>query len=177
MLGSFPTSILPEVTFPRVVVIAEAGDRPVRMIEVGVSRPLEGPIATVPGVARIRSQMQHAGQRRSSRLQLGNRRAGSAAVGDRKTNEVRQQIPPETQISVERMNRPYSRFGPFLARKNLTQAELWNLPPIPCVPRLARVPGVARVVVQGGTRAGDRGDVDPRRLAAFKLSLLDVNRR
>src|SRR5271165_1404513 len=58
MLGSFPVSILPDVTFPRVVVIAEAGERPIKMVETIISRPLEEAITTVPGVNRIRSKIQ-----------------------------------------------------------------------------------------------------------------------
>ena len=45
MIGSFPVSILPDVTFPRIIVIANAGDRPARMMEVGITRPIEQAIA------------------------------------------------------------------------------------------------------------------------------------
>ena len=58
MIGSFPVSILPDVTFPRILVIAEAGDRPARMMEVGITRPIEQAIATIPGVSRVRSTIQ-----------------------------------------------------------------------------------------------------------------------
>ena len=52
LIGSFPVAILPEVTFPRLVVIADSGDRPARMMVAGVTRPVEEAIATVPGVTR-----------------------------------------------------------------------------------------------------------------------------
>ncbi len=58
LIGSFPVAILPEVTFPRLVVIAESGDRPARMMVAGVTRPIEEAIATVAGVTRMRSKTQ-----------------------------------------------------------------------------------------------------------------------
>jgi CzcA family heavy metal efflux pump len=175
MLTSFPTSILPDVTFPRVVVIAEAGDRPVRMVEVGVSRPLEQAIATVPGVARIRSQIQRGAAEIQVDFNWGTDVQNAQQLVTTKTNEARQQLPPETQISVERMNPTvFPILGLSLRGKNLSQAELWSLATYTLQPRLARVPGVARVVVQGGRVPEIAVDVDPRRLAAFKLSLPDV---
>src|SRR5207247_9593521 len=56
LVGSFPVAILPEVTFPRIVLIADSGDRPARMMVAGVTRHLEEAIATVPGVTRVVSQ-------------------------------------------------------------------------------------------------------------------------
>src|SRR5205807_2807333 len=58
LVSTFPVAILPEVTFPRIVVIAESGDRPARMMVAGVTRPLEEAIATVPGVTRMLSKTQ-----------------------------------------------------------------------------------------------------------------------
>ncbi|MCW3094664.1 MAG: Cation/multidrug efflux pump, partial [Chthonomonadaceae bacterium] len=55
MLTSFPVAILPDVTFPRIKVIAEAGDRPSRMVEAGITRQLEEAVATVPGVHKVKS--------------------------------------------------------------------------------------------------------------------------
>src|SRR5437868_6524215 len=56
--ASMPVPILPDVTFPRIVVIADAGERPVRSVLASITRPLEESIATVPGVNRIRSQTE-----------------------------------------------------------------------------------------------------------------------
>src|ERR1051326_6405572 len=58
LIGSFPVAILPEVTFPRLVVIADSGDRPARMMVASITRPIEEAIATVPGVTLVRSKTQ-----------------------------------------------------------------------------------------------------------------------
>ena len=68
---SFPVSILPDITFPRIVAIADVGDRPARMVEVTVSRPLEEAIATVPGVSRVCGRKYSAGRPRFPPISRG----------------------------------------------------------------------------------------------------------
>ena len=50
-----PASILPEVTFPRITVVAESGDLPSGAMLRAVTRPLEESLRRVPGVGEIRS--------------------------------------------------------------------------------------------------------------------------
>src|SRR5579862_1304482 len=60
-LPRFPVAILPEITFPRLMIVAEAGERPPAVQEVSVTRPLEQVVATVPGVRRMRSKTERGG--------------------------------------------------------------------------------------------------------------------
>src|SRR5207247_4075525 len=53
-------------------------------------------------------------------------------------------------------------------------SELWTPATSTRRPRVARVPGVARVVVQGGRAPEIAVEVNPARLAAYHLSLTDV---
>src|SRR5438105_12239066 len=93
-LGSFPVSILPDVTFPRVVVIAEAGERPARMMVAGITRPIEEAIATVPNVTRIRSKTQRGAAEISVDFAWGTDVLRAQQLVNAKTNEVRNQLPP-----------------------------------------------------------------------------------
>jgi len=54
-LSRMPTSILPEVTFPRVKVIVDSGELPSEVVLREVTRPLEESIRRVPGITEIRS--------------------------------------------------------------------------------------------------------------------------
>lgn len=175
MIGSFPVSILPDVTFPRVVVIAQSGERPVRMMEVGITRPLEEAIATVPGVTKIRSQMERGAAEISVDFAWGTDMLTAMQLVNTKVNETRPNLPPDTDIGVERMNPTvFPILGLSLRAKDLSQAELWSIATYTLRPRLTRVPGVARVEVQGGRVPEIEVNVNPQRLAAFKLSLPDV---
>src|SRR6476620_4602000 len=51
----FKTSLFPEITFPKIKVIADAGLQPVDKMMVTVTKPLEDAIKQVPDLADIRS--------------------------------------------------------------------------------------------------------------------------
>ena len=51
-----PSGVYPEVTFPRIAVVAKVPDRDVTNMEVKVTRPLEEAVSTVIGVAQVRSK-------------------------------------------------------------------------------------------------------------------------
>lgn len=175
LVGSFPVAIFPEVTFPRVVVIAEAGDRPIRAMDVAVARPLEEAIATIPGVRRILTRLEQGAAEISIDFAWGTDIFQAQQLVNAKEAEVRPTLPADTTISVERMNATvFPIMGLYLKSPGMSQADLWTLAQYTIRPRLARVPGVARVVVQGGRVPEIAVDVDPYKLAAYKLSLQDV---
>src|ERR1700709_1865193 len=49
------TSLFPEITFPKIKVIAEEGLQPVNIMMVTVTKPLENAIKQVPGLQNVRS--------------------------------------------------------------------------------------------------------------------------
>src|SRR3954447_11786732 len=51
-----PSSVYPEVQFPRIAVVAKAPDRDVTNMEVKVTRPLEEAVSGVIGVAQVRAK-------------------------------------------------------------------------------------------------------------------------
>lgn len=172
---SFPVAILPDITFPRLVVIAEAGELPARRVEIGVSRPLEEAIATVPGVARLRSKIQRGAAELSVDFAWGTDMLVAQQLVSAKVNEVRGQLPLDAQVSVERMNPTvFPIFGISFRSKTMPQEALWSLATYKLKPVLGRVPGVARAVVQGGRIPEILVEADPAKLAAFHLALPDL---
>src|SRR5437763_12438237 len=51
-----PSSVYPEVTFPRIAVVAKLAGLAVPNMEVQVTQPLEQAVSTVLGVAQVRSK-------------------------------------------------------------------------------------------------------------------------
>src|SRR3954469_23796871 len=51
-----PSGVYPEVTFPRIAVVARVPDWDVTRMEVKVPRPLEDAVSTVLGVPQVRSK-------------------------------------------------------------------------------------------------------------------------
>lgn len=175
MYTSFPVSILPDVTFPRVVVVAEAGSRPTKVIDVAVTAPLEEAFATIPGVKRIRSKSKPGSTEISVDFLDGTDILFAEQLVNAKVNQVRPELPPETLTEVERMNPTvFPVLGLTVKSKSLTQTELWNLATYTLRPRLARVSGVARVVVQGGRPPEIEVAVRPSDMAAAGIANTDV---
>ncbi len=176
MASTFPVSILPDVTFPRLVVIAEAGDAPARLVETGVTRPIEEAVTGVPHVKRVLSKSQRGGAEISVDFADGTDILQSQNLVNAKIAEVRSTMPDGTDITVERMTPTvFPVLGLSLQSDKLSQSQLWELATYTLRPRLSRVPGVAKVVVQGGAAPEISVEVNPQRLAAYKLTLQDVS--
>lgn len=174
--SSFPVSILPDVTFPRVKIIADSGDRPANMVEVSVTRPIEQAVATVPDVKTIRAKTQRGSTELSVDFNWGTDILVAEQLVNAKVNEVRTLLPASTKTEVQRMNPTiFPVVGLSLSSKSLSSSELWTLATYKLKPRLSRVQGVARVVIQGGRPPEVSVEVDPAKLASYHLSLGDVS--
>ena len=175
MLTSFPVAILPDVTFPRIKVIAEAGDRPSRMVEASITRRLEEAVATVPGVHKVRSTTERGATEVAIDFDWGVDIASALQLVTAKVDEVRPLLPTDAHVTVERMNATvFPILGLSLHSKTLSQSQLWTLATYTIRPRLARAAGVARTIVQGGRVPEIAVEIIPQQLVAYHLSLTDV---
>jgi CzcA family heavy metal efflux pump len=173
---TFPVSILPDVSFPRVVVVADVGDRPARMLEITVTRPIEQVLSTMPGVSRVRSTTERGGTEINVDFDWGTDIVAAQQMINSRIAEIRSQLPTETELTVERMNPTvFPILGLALKSNTIPQSQLWSIANYDIRPRLTRVPGVARIQIQGGRAPEIAVNVNPERLAAFKLSLQDID--
>lgn len=175
LYSTFPVSILPDVAFPRVVIVAESGDRPTKSVEVSITRPIEETLATVPGVTRVRSTTERGSSEISVDFAPGTDIVAAEAQVNAKVGALRTSLPPDTTTEVQRMNPTvFPVVGLTVTSKSLSPTELWSLATYTLRPRLARVPGVARVIVQGGRAPEIEVAVRPADLASLGVSISDV---
>ena len=173
---AFPVSILPDVTFPRVIIIAESGDRPVKSLEVSVTRPIEEAISTLPNVKRVQSRTERGSTEISVNFTWGTDIYTAEQLVNARVNQVRPELPQDTQIEIERMNPTvFPVMGLTLDAKNLSPSQLYELAAYNLKPRVSRVPGVARVVIQGGQIPEFLVEADPQKLQSMHLSLEDLS--
>src|SRR5665213_3662573 len=52
---TLPVGLFPNISFPRITVSIEAGDRPIDQMATVITRPLEQAVRAVPGVTLVRS--------------------------------------------------------------------------------------------------------------------------
>src|SRR4051794_12029446 len=98
-----PSGVYPEVTFPRIAVVARVPDWDVTKMEVKVTRPLEEAVSTVLGVAQVRSKTIRGGSELSiASPPAPDRRAAEPPPGTR-TGPRRSELPPNVDLTVEQM--------------------------------------------------------------------------
>src|ERR1700722_14443871 len=98
------TSLFPEITFPKIKVIADAGLQPVSKMMITVTKPLENAIKQVPGLQYVRSTTSRGSCEISAFMDWDADIDLSLTKMQANIEQIRNDLPPETQITVEKMN-------------------------------------------------------------------------
>ena len=170
-----PVALFPNVAFPRVQLTLDAGDRPADQMAIEVTTPIEDALRRVPGVRDVRSTTSRGSADIEVSFDWGTDM--SRALGDvnAAASQVLPELPAGTQISSRRMDpTTYPMLAYSLRSHTLSPSALYDLAQYQLRPLLSSIPGVAHVGVQGGEIAEFHADVDPDRLRAQDLSLVDV---
>ena len=149
--SKFQTSLFPEITFPKIKIIADAGELPVDQMMLTVTRPLELAIKKVPNLQTIRSSTSRgsceisAFMNWNSNIDLNQQRIES------KINEIRNSLPSGVTIDVERMNPSILPvIGYTLESTSRSPIDLKFLATYTIKPFLSQVEGVSEIRVIGG---------------------------
>ncbi len=144
-------SLFPEITFPKIKIIADAGQMPVDKMMLTVTRPLELAIKKVPELKLLRSTTSRGNCELSafmdwkSNIDIDQQRIES------KINEIKNVLPPDVTIEVERMNPsilPVS--GYTLESTSRSPIEMKLLAQYVIKPFLSQVDGVSEIRIIGG---------------------------
>ncbi|WP_218082792.1 efflux RND transporter permease subunit [Anthocerotibacter panamensis] len=172
---SLPSDVYPELTFPRIAVIAEVGDISPERVVLTVTRPLEEACGQVYRVRWVRSKTIRGSAELSIEFQPGTDMQLALQQLQARVNEVRATLPANINLTIERITPaifPVLTFN--VSTPTLTQADLYTLSRYQIQPRLTRVPGVARVQIQGGDTPQIAVEIDPARLKGYGLGLTQV---
>ncbi|MEO6057430.1 MAG: efflux RND transporter permease subunit, partial [Gemmatimonadales bacterium] len=167
-LFTLPAGIYPEVTYPRIVVLARGGTFEAEEMTVAVTRPLEEALSGILGLRRIRTLTV----RGSAELSLDFRPTADMAFAlsqvQGRLAAARGSLPAELELSAERLT---PSVFPML-QYELTGADplvLRDLADLTVRPRLAGLPDVGEVAVEGGRVREIAVQLDPARLAAYRI--------
>jgi CzcA family heavy metal efflux pump len=170
-----PVSLFPTVSFPRIQVLADVGDRPADRMMVEVTRVLEEAVSTVPGLVTVRSVTNRGSCDISLNFRWGLDMDTTLALVHGAVEQIRRTLPAETDVHVRRMDPTvfpviaYSLTGSATDPVALRDLALYRLRPL-----FVQVPGVAQVVVLGGQIREYAVDVAPDRLLAYGVTLGEV---
>src|SRR5262249_5522476 len=101
-LTRIPSGIYPEVSFPRIVIVAGVPGLGIKTVEVSVTRPLEQVLSVVPGVTRVRSKTVRGAAELSIDFAPGTDMVQALNDVRARVAEVNATLPPHAQLIVER---------------------------------------------------------------------------
>src|ERR1700712_5749464 len=145
------TSLFPEITFPKIKIIADEGLQPVNKMMVTVTKPLENAIKQVPDLKVVRSTTSRGSCEISAYLNwdadidLAQQRIQTSI------DQIKNDLPADVNISVAKMNPsilPVS--GYTLESHSRSPIELRQLATYTIKPFLSQVDGVSEIRVIGG---------------------------
>ncbi len=165
------TALFPEITFPKIKIIADAGEQPVDQMMLKVTRPLELAIKKVPDLKTVRSATSRgsceisAFMKWNTDIDLGQGRIES------KINEIRNILPAEVEITVERMNPSILPvIGYTLEGKGRSPIDLKYLATFTIKPFLSQVEGISEIRVIGGKEKEFWVELNQSKMSALGLT-------
>jgi len=172
---SLPVAIFPDLTAPRIIVTADAGDTPIPLVLANITRPLENAVAGVPNVTRVGSLTQRGGDELDVNFGWGTDMASTLSLVQARIAQVQAELPPGTSVTAERLNPSvfpvmgYSLYSQTVSPEQLRRLALYTLRP-----RLLRVPGVREIAVLGGDTPDFLVQLNPTALLARGVTAQDV---
>jgi CzcA family heavy metal efflux pump len=173
-MTALPSGIYPEVEFPRIVAIAQAGNLSPRIMMLAVTRPLEEAARGVLGVRRVRSKTIRGATEISALFNPDADMPYALQLMQAKVDEVRQTLPAGTEIRVERMTPSLFPILSYNITGDLPAVDLHDIAMFDLRPLISRIAGVARVDVAATDVREVSVVVDPNKLNAVKLTLDQV---
>jgi CzcA family heavy metal efflux pump len=165
------SSLFPEVTFPKIKVIAENGLQPVNKMMITVTKPLENAVKHVPFLKDVRSITSRGSCEISAfmdwdaDIDLSKQQIESAIA------QIKDELPPGTQISVEKMNPSILPVaGYVLDGKGRSNIELNQIANYTIKPFLSQVDGVSEVRVIGGKTKEYHIELNSQKMSALGIT-------
>lgn len=165
------TSLFPEITFPKIKIIADQGLQPVNKMMVTVTKPLENAIKQVPDLQLVRSTTSRGSCEISALfnwsadIDLSQQRIQSSI------DQIKNDLPPDVNISVEKMNPsilPVS--GYTLESHTKSPIELRQIATYTVKPFLSQVDGVSEIRVIGGKLKEYWLTLDQRKMSSLGIT-------
>ena len=164
-----PVALFPQVSFPRVRVSLDAGDRPAERMAVEVTYPVEEALRAIPGVRSVRSTTSRGSAEIDINFDWGQDMVAALLQAESQINRMLPSLPPGTTFDVQRMDPTvFPVIAYSLTSDTHSLTELRDLATYELRPALSTVDGVAKVDVQGGAVEEYRVVVDPAQAAVLR---------
>src|SRR5260221_6975801 len=145
------TNLFPEVMFPRISIIVEAGQQPVDRMMITVTKPLEAAVKKVTGVTIVKSSTSRGSCDIEVFFNWGLNIYGLKTQVISRINEIKNYLPPDITISAEAMNQSlFPVYGFTLESNAFSPGALRDPADLTARPVFSQVAGISNAVIIGG---------------------------
>ncbi|PYR85791.1 MAG: AcrB/AcrD/AcrF family protein, partial [Acidobacteria bacterium] len=170
-----PVAVFPTTNFPLIKIGVDNGVMPIEQMEVTITRPIEQAVNIVPGLQSVRSVTSRGSADIDLFFDWGVNMIETLQLVDAAVSRIQSSLPPTAKIETNRMDfASFPIIGYSLTSEKVPQTDLWELATYDIKPRLNRLGGVARVVVQGGQQPEFHVTVDPAKMLRARVSVNDI---
>ncbi len=165
------TSLFPEITFPKIKIIADNGQQPVDKMMITVTKPLENAVKQVHDLKMVQSVTSRGSCELSAYFNWDADINICQQLMESRIAEIRNTLPPGMNISVEKMNPALlAVMGYTLESNGKTPIELKLIASNIIKPFLSQVEGVATVRVLGGKTKEYWIELNTQRMSSFSIT-------
>lgn len=169
-----PSGVYPEVTFPRIAVVARVPGLSVPNMDVQVTQPLEQAVTTVIGVAQVRSKTIRGGSELSIDFNPGTDMRRAETMTWNRIGSIRSQLPANVELTVEQMTPSVFPIMSLVLTGGDNPTQLRDYAVYQLAPLIKNVPDVLYANVAGGDIREIEVEARPNDLLAAGLSAADL---
>ncbi len=145
------TNLFPEVQFPRISIIVDAGQIPIDKMMITVTQPIENAVKKVNGVKLVKSNTGRGSATIEVYFDWGLNIYELKPQLESRINEIKNFLPPDVNISAEVMNQSlFPVYGYTLENPDKTDVDLKDIASIIIRPAFLQLKGISNVIVRGG---------------------------
>ena len=170
-LNTVKTGLFPDITFPKIKIIADNGEQPVDKMMVIVTVPVENAVKRVEELKLIRSITSRGSCEISAFMNWGSDIDLAKQRIEAQISAIQQNLPSGVEITIEKMNPsilPVMGFS--LEGEGKSPIELRLLAEYTIKPILSRIEGISEVAVIGGKVKEYHIVLDPNRMSNLRLT-------
>jgi len=165
------TNLFPEVLFPRVTLVADAGQQPIDQMMITVTKPLESAAKKVKGVRLVKSTTSRGSAIIDVFFDWGTDIYTAKTQVESRINEIKNFLPPGVTIATEAMDQStFPVYGYTLESDDHSLVALRDEANLVVRPFFSQVNGISNVVVRGGKNKEYVIIPDP-----TKMAMLGIN--
>ena len=169
------TSLFPNITFPKIKIIANNGDQPVDKMMVSVTKPLEDAIKQAESLRLIRSTTSMGSCEISAFMDWNSDIDLDKQQIESRISQIKNSLPPGVEITIEKMNPSILPvMGYSLQSDSKDAIELKLIAEYTVKPYFSRIAGVSGVQVIGGKIKEYRIIPDLQKLKLLKINTQDI---